>query len=201
MTDAIYGARVPADAKGKKFWYKVDSYDEERDSFTLIYQKKAIDPEAEGAIFYAFAEDTDNVFLENMDISSVKEAQSLWWSVTTKTKRAEADKKDSVKKQLMMENKDPSVMYDFTDIQKIVDSDEKGGMSYAIIELEFEQLENNEETDKKQRWKHKPTGKEFFRYKSKNGRTWDTGVWTKQLKILVDGKTNKKGMLHVVTYM
>ncbi len=39
MTDAIYGARVPADAKGKNFWYKVDSYDEERDSFTHIYQK------------------------------------------------------------------------------------------------------------------------------------------------------------------
>jgi hypothetical protein len=126
MTDAIYGARVPADAKGKNFWYKVDSYDEERDSFTLIYQKKAIDPE-----------DTDNVYLENMDISSVKEAQSLWWSATTKTKRAEADKKDSVKKQLMMENKDPSVMYDFTDIQKVVDSNEKGGMSYEIIELEI----------------------------------------------------------------
>ena len=126
--------------------------------------------------------------------------------MTTKTKHAEADKKDSVKKQLMMENKDPSVMYDFTDIQKIVDSDEKGGMSYEIIELEFEQLENNEETDKKQRWKHKPTGKEFFRYKSKNGRTWDTGVWTKQLKFLVDGKTNKKSYvaccyIYVTTYI
>ena len=59
-------------AKGRYFWYKVQSYDEEEDQSTLLYQKKAIDPEAEGANFYAFAEDTDDLILEEMDISAVK---------------------------------------------------------------------------------------------------------------------------------
>ena len=136
MTDAIYGSRVPEDAKGRYFWYKVESYSEEEDLFTLLYQKKAIDPDSEGGTFYAFAEDTDDLLLEDMDISGVKAAQDRWWTVTTKHKRAEADKRDNIKKQLEMENKDPS-QYDFTDIQQIVDTDDKGGKSSDIIDLEL----------------------------------------------------------------
>jgi hypothetical protein len=45
MTCEIYGRSVPGDAQGKFFWYKVHSYDEKSETFSLEYQKKAIDAE------------------------------------------------------------------------------------------------------------------------------------------------------------
>ena len=195
LTDLIYASRVPAEAKGLYFWYKVQSYEEDDDTFTLVYQKnKALDPNAEQAIFFAFAEDTNELLIDEVDISGVKDAQSRWWNETTKTKRVEADKREEVERQLKEEIKDPT-KFDFSDIQQIVDTDEKGAMSTLIIDLEFEQLENDKEPEKKQKWRHKPTGREFFRYKSHTGKTWDTGIWNRQLKNLVEGKYNKKGKL------
>eukprot|EP00956_Cyclotella_meneghiniana_P038530 scaffold155622_cov77-Cyclotella_meneghiniana.AAC.2 len=48
---------------------QVQSYEEDDDTFTLVYQKKALDPNAEQAIFFAFAEDTNELLIDEVDIS------------------------------------------------------------------------------------------------------------------------------------
>ena len=96
------------------------------------------------------------------------------------TKRAEADKKDEVAKQLKEEAWDESKV-DLSDIQKIVDTDVNGGKSLAIIALEFEEVAHAEnDQSKKQRWKHKLTGREF----------WQLDLTTKGLGTLVSGTSN-----------
>jgi hypothetical protein len=37
------------------------------------------------------------------------------------------------------------------------------------------------------------TGREFWRYRSNNGKTWDTGVWNKQLGYIANWKGMKGG--------
>ena len=70
-------------------------------------------------------------------MDSIKESRNRWFDVTTKTKRAEADRRDEVAKQLKEEAQDESKV-DLSDIQKIVDTDVNGGKSLTIIALEFE---------------------------------------------------------------
>ena len=194
LTDDIY-TRVPDEAKGIYFWYTVIGYDDDTNLFTLEYQKKAIDPTADGAEFVAFAEDTDEIILEGITMDSIKESRNRWFDVTTKTKtkRAEADRRDKVAKQLKEEARDDSKV-DLSDIQKVVDTDVNGGKSLAIIALEFEEVAHEEnDQSKKQRWKHKMSGREFWRYRSNNGKTWDTGVWNKQLGYIANWKGMKGG--------
>ena len=76
-------------------------------------------------------------------MDSIKESRNRWFDVTTKTKRAEADRRDKVAKQLKEEARDDSKV-DLSDIQKVVDTDVNGGKSLAIITLEFEEVEHEE---------------------------------------------------------
>ena len=147
LIDDIY-TRVPDEAKGIYFWYTVIGYDDDTNLFTLEYQKKAIDLTAEGAEFVAFAEDTDEIILEGITMDSVKESRNRWFDVTTKTKRAEADRRDEVAKQLKEEAQDDSKV-DLSDIQKVVDTDVNGGKSLAIIALEFEEVAHEENDQSK----------------------------------------------------
>ena len=196
MTDVIYGNKIPTDAKGKYFWYKVSGYDDDEGLFAMQCQLKAVDPDADDAVFFAFDEDTDDDTLEGITMASVKEGQQRHYEVTTRTKKAEADERDAVQKQLKKEASDPTKV-DMSDTDAIMETDLEGGKATAMLDLEFELLDDDVADDaKKQKWKHKLTGREFFQYKSSNGRTWDSGVWNKQLMVVADGggkTTWKKG--------
>jgi len=68
MTDSIYNNKVPDAAKGKLFHYKVKTYDDKEETFTLTYQKKAINEDAEDVEFTAFDENTKDITLEAISL-------------------------------------------------------------------------------------------------------------------------------------
>eukprot|EP00804_Cyclotella_cryptica_P016421 CCRYP_004683-RA/>CCRYP_004683-RA protein AED:0.49 eAED:-0.07 QI:0/-1/0/1/-1/1/1/0/126 len=116
------------------------------------------------------------------------------------TKQAEADKRDEMAKQLKDKARDESKV-DLFDIQKIVDTDVNGGKSLPIIALEFEEVAHAEnDQSNKQRWTHKLAGREFWQYRSKNKRNWDTGVLNKQLGYIADRKGMKGGKSTVLQH-
>ena len=81
-----------------------------------------------------------------------------------------------------------------SDIDKILETDVEGGKSVEILNLEFEEEDHDgNEEGKKQRWKHKLTGRMFWQFCSKSGNTMDTGIWNKQLKIIASGKLEAAG--------
>ena len=94
MTDSIYGKKLPLEAQGKVFWYKVHEFDKYKELFTLEYQCQAIDDDVDGSEFTAFDEQTTEVILKNIDLEEVKNGQKRYSTVTTRTKRAKADKDD-----------------------------------------------------------------------------------------------------------
>ena len=61
-----------------------------------------------------------------------------------------------------------------------------------IIKLEFERTPETD-TEKGRRWRHKRTGRSFLQFKSMSGKSWDTGVWSKQLKIVASGGRGTMG--------
>ena len=100
MTDIIYGKKLPMEAQGKLLWYKVREFDKDKEVFTLEYQCQAIDADVDGSEFTAFDEQTTEAFLKNIDLEEVKNGQKRYSTVTTRTKRAKADKDDEISKEL-----------------------------------------------------------------------------------------------------
>lgn len=83
---------------------------------------------------------------------------------------------------------------DMSDINAILESDPDGGKAESIILLEFEKVHHAaNDKNKKQRWKHKSTGRLFWQYCSRNGNSWDSGVWNKQLAVIASGKLEALG--------
>ena len=57
-TDSIYGKKLPMEAQGMLFWYKVHEFDKDKEVFTLEYQCQAIDAFVDGSEFTAFDDQT-----------------------------------------------------------------------------------------------------------------------------------------------
>ena len=76
LTDKQVGyTKVPEDARGKNFLYSVYSYDAEEDTFSLTYQKKAVDPNVVPAVLVAFDEKTKYITLDDVAFIVVKEGR------------------------------------------------------------------------------------------------------------------------------
>jgi hypothetical protein len=164
MTDSIYNNKVPDAAKGKLFHYKVKTYDDKEETFTLTYQKKAINEDAEDVEFTAFDENTKDITLEaiSLQLQDVKDGQIGYLNVVNKTKKAKNERDAKVREELERESRDVTKV-DLSDIKKILDIDHQdGGKSNDILLLEFEEVVHEDNDDsKKRRWVHKSTGREF----------------------------------------
>ena len=66
--------------------------------------------------------------------------------------------------------------------------------------LEFEKVDDHPDNDevKKQRWKHEVTFRYFWVNRTKSGKTWETGVWNKQLEIIAAGKMKAAGNVDTI---
>ena len=133
----------------------------------------------------------------------MKNGQKRYSTVTTRTKRAKADKDDEIRKELARERKDETEV-DLSDIDNIIETDVNGGKSNAIIDIENEKVtsaDDNEDDNetKKRRWKHILTKRELWQYRNKSVNGWDRGVWTKELKYITAGKVPAQGNTQAIT--
>ncbi|EJK49860.1 hypothetical protein THAOC_31227, partial [Thalassiosira oceanica] len=122
--------------------YTVKSYDAESETFTVKYEKQAIEPDA--STFVAFAEGDGDSTIPGLDLKAIKDGRSLYLTMTNKTKAAENDKKARVKKELEAAGKD---QVDMTDIENFIETDVDGGKSFELIKLEFEEIEHGNNSD------------------------------------------------------
>ena len=106
----------------------------------------------------------DDAFLPNVQEESVVEGHKLFLDKNTEVIKEEYRKADAIKQKLAMD----------------------------ITHLEFERMP--EVDNKKGRgWRHKQTGRTFLQYKSSNNNSWDTGVFNKQLKLIMHLRLKGQG--------
>ena len=148
LDDLIYGSRVPETAKGKLFLYTVHEYNKEDETFTVKYKMQAIDPE--GSTFYAFAEGEGGSVIPGFSLKSIKEGRSLYLQMANKTKAAENDKRDKMRKELEEARKDPTKV-DYADIESIIENDPDGGKSFDIVKLEFCEIDHDDNDNNKKK--------------------------------------------------
>jgi hypothetical protein len=193
LTDDIYCGKIPADAKGKHFRYVVTSHDKSTDTFSLRYENQAIDPN--GVIFHSFAEskDGDPDIMSGVGYEIVRSGHERYLNAQVRVKKEDTDRAFAVKKKLQQEAKDPTKV-DVSDIEAIVEADINGGRSSMdILWIEFEKVDHaNNDHEKKQRWRHKSTGRQFWQFRSDNSNTWDSGVWNKCLVVVAAGRLEAK---------
>ena len=84
------------------------------------------------------------------------------------------------------------------DIQHLASTHNCGGKALEIVYLDWH---ITKEEDNKREWKHKRTGFSFWQFRSKSGKTWDTGVWNKNLKKIASGKGNDNYSVKRAKYM
>eukprot|EP00956_Cyclotella_meneghiniana_P030727 scaffold78248_cov106-Cyclotella_meneghiniana.AAC.1 len=190
LTESIYHGRVPDDAKGKYFKYIVSEHEERTDTYSVKYCGQAISPSMSN--FVAFHESDESV-ISGLSLKEIKSGRSLYMSQINKTKAAENDKVSKMKKELQEAAKDPTKV-DLSDIDTIIDSDPDGGKSFSLINLEFEPCDHaDNDENKKQRWRHKSTGRTFWVNRNANGTAWETGCWNRELLVIASGKLEATG--------
>ena len=76
LTDIIYGSRVPVDAHGKLFHYKVTAFHPSNQTFTLKYTKRVIDPDGSQFVEYVDCSEEDFV-MPGVKVDMVKDGCKL----------------------------------------------------------------------------------------------------------------------------
>ena len=204
LTDDIYPNGPPAAAQGKFFHYHVMSYTggvnatDEQATYTLRYENRMIDPEGFEWISFAAAETgslrDEMTGVKYVDVvSGAKRFGTAISRITTKNLEEE-EKIKSTLEAAKSANKTNKGEVDVSDIDTLFNMDEMGGKTNKVMDLEFELtgvVENN-----KRQWRHKRIkSRTFWQYASNNNKageaSWDTGVWTKQLRYIAE---NKKGV-------
>ena len=95
-------------------------------------------------------------------------------------------KKKETKRKLENHSKKPDEV-NLSDILQLASTHDCGGKALEIVYLDWH---ITKEEDNKREWTHKRTGFSFWQFRSKSGKTWDTGVWNKNLKKIASGKGN-----------
>ena len=205
LTDDIYPNGPPAAAQGKFFHYHVMSYTgganatDEQATYTLRYENRMIDPEGFEWISFAAAETgslrDEMTGVKYVDVvSGAKRFGTAISRITTKNLEEEKKIKSKLKAAKSV-NKTNKGEVDVSDIDTLFNMDEMGGKTNKVMDLEFELtgvVENN-----KRQWRHKRIkSRTFWQYPSSNKNkageaSWDTGIWTKQLRHIAE---NKKGV-------
>ena len=85
-----------------------------------------------------------------------------------------------------------------SDIQQIASTHDCGGKALEIVYLDWD---ITKEEDNKKEWTHKRMGFSFWQFCSKSRKTWDTGVWNKNLKKIASGKGNNTYSVKRAKYM
>ena len=136
MSDAIYGKKVPENARGKSFLYsvyEVSDGDDDDPRFVLKYgrrrQWKLV------VEFIAFDEEED-ANLEDVDLKTVKEGKTKYFIVLNAAKTAENNRLEEARQQLKKEaGNDATKPADVSDIEKIIEGSMEGGSQMIFLTL------------------------------------------------------------------
>lgn len=135
MSDAIYGKKVPENARGKSFLYSVYEVSDGDDGdprFVLKWEKKAVEA---GVEFIAFDEEED-ANLEDVDLKTVKEGKTKYFIVLNAAKTAENNRLEEARQQLKKEaGNDATKPADTSDIEKIIEGSMEGGSQMIFLTL------------------------------------------------------------------
>jgi hypothetical protein len=195
LTESIYNGNVPESSKGMLFHYTVASYDEKDECFSAKYMKKAV--KVGTSLFFAFEENEDSS-ISGISFKDVKDGQKKYHDASKVTIVAAANEADKVRKVLENQRKDPDKI-ELSDINHILENHPAGGKAEEILLLEFEKLDHEgNDPEKKQRWRHKSTGRAFWQYRTASKKKWDSGVWGKQLAVIASGKIQAIGNVDAI---
>ena len=105
LTTAIYTNNVPSAAVGKVFLYRVETYDEEMEMFSVKWEKQAMEEDG-GSVFFAFDEHDDSS-LDSLTFADIRDGQRRYYEYTTRTLAAEQNQRELIEMELENERKDP----------------------------------------------------------------------------------------------
>jgi methionine aminopeptidase len=131
-----------------------------------------------------------------LKIEDVKEAEEAWFKAN-----ARSDTRKSVKRQRLEREAKGDVIDVEVDLTNINDLFDKKGQGLHMLEMEFKPTTEtplkpyvSTQTGKqttKWTWRHKMTEVEIHRYKTKSGKSFDTGVLSQYLRLLkADGQNS-----------
>ena len=196
LTDEIYkncGRSGAGTKAGHYFHYTVLSYDRKEKKFTLRYAESVIKPDDDS--WESWIEDeTGRELLEGVSLPTIEEGITRYHKAMARVNTRIAKEKQVAAEALVSAG--PENPDDYAD-----DIDElakkHGPTAVEIFELDFELTGETGTTGpksiEKRQWKHKTIDRAFWQTKNPTGSGWNTGVYTKELKSLINlHGSNKK---------
>ena len=202
LDDSIYPAGPPPDFAGRLYHYHVLRYDGEDNSsdenakYVLRYEGRCIMPDGDTwATYAAPSAGTLREEMEGVKYADVLKGLKRYNSAVTRITNKTMSEQNKVKAELKVAEsaaKPESVDVDTSDLEEIFNVN--GGKTNEVMELEFELTGLTD--NKRRQWRHKRLkSRTFFQSKAntKSGDSWDTGVWTKQLKHIAENRRGVNG--------
>lgn len=181
LKDDIYVSGAPDELKDHLFVYSIIEVDGKTMRYKARYEDTVI--KSDGDRWKSWQESEYPSTMNDLSHKQVEEGIELYNTYVGRVNKRINDEKDITRKVLATEERDKT--NDFSDIDSIVDKSPKGPKAVEVIMIDFEQTGLTGATkagNPKQQWKHKLTGKTFWRHQTYNKKGWDTGVFTSELK-------------------